>query len=1004
MSEIERIRGFLRIVRRRAFGEALLRLSGFTLAVAMAALLVLALCASQVGPATFWPKVTVTVLIILTLCAVAVALLGPFRKLGNERGVATLVGRRHPAVASDLLSAIELYGGANRPPRGASASFTQAFFGVVASAVGPLDVRRLVPFRPAVHAALAFGALALLLLLTAWLAPERVGRGLDLLWHTPTRFEGSAVSREPLLADVRLSYTFPTYTGLPPRVVEGSTGDIVGLRGTLVVLEAKLLRRAGKALVLLGEAGEKGERPVTLAGDRLTVPFSLEESGSYRLWLAPTFGRPVREDRAHRIVVQPDHPPRVEIFGPDDRLELLTPRPIEVGFSAADDFGLGPVELVYRIDQGPEKRVPLKQAEGVRSTQGRTVFEPNLDSAGPGATVAYRVEATDNDGVSGPKVGSSRTLYVVVADPRESLDEQLQRERAILEKLLDNLADRLEALDNPPARAAAKNLDLGARLSTWLALHEVQEAQVAALGRVVDDERRSGSAAKTVLASLSSIADRLARNLREESSLLAALRARADRGGLGASHFDRLYRHGAKHVLGLETSVLLLDDLIGRQRLEDLADMAKSLTDSYERLQDLLSRYQATKDEELRRQLEQEIRDLQARIQQLAEKIAALKSRNEVPTEWQNMPNLSEALNRAQEFSELLEKGDEASLQKALGELAEALSDVRNMLDGNADAFGETRFAQESKAMNETRRKIGDLEGDERALAADSNALAREVDKDMAKDMAEELDAFVAETREKLSQLKRRLGQAEPRELSEDGGDELKRARESAEQLERLLPDHEFGEAKSEAKRAVSSLRRLGRELEQRAKAKRPQSNQLRDFGEAMDSARKLAGEIASDLDKLTPDSAERMSAQQRGQSQGLSQRQRSLGQRAKELAQEAEGQAQQAPGLDGAAQELREISEQIGRSQQDLARGDPREGSGKARDAADRLARLRDELGKDNRSASGRNRREPVRIPGANESRAPREWRQELMEAMREEVPAPYADEVRKYYEELVK
>ena len=46
-----------------------------------------------------------------------------------------------------------------------------------------------------------------------------------------------------------------------------------------------------------------------------------------------------------------------------------------------------------------------------------------------------------------------------------------------------------------------------------------------------------------------------------------------------------------------------------------------------------------------------------------------------------------------------------------------------------------------------------------------------------------------------------------------------------------------------------------------------------------------------------------------------------------------------------------------------------------------------RDELGKENRSASGRNRREPVRIPGANESRAPREWRQELMEAARAEV-----------------
>ena len=152
------------------------------------------------------------------------------------------------------------------------------------------------------------------------------------------------------------------------------------------------------------------------------------------------------------------------------------------------------------------------------------------------------MEAKDNDGVSGSKTGSSRTLYLVIADPRESLDEQLLREREILDQLLDNLADRLEALDpdpdaaRPAAAAAHAAAASAARLRAagtppascvpWFSAHEALESHVAALGRIIDDERRSGSGSKSVLAALSSIADRLARRLREEAALLASLRGR----------------------------------------------------------------------------------------------------------------------------------------------------------------------------------------------------------------------------------------------------------------------------------------------------------------------------------------------------------------------------------------------------------------------------------------------------------------------------------------------
>ena len=51
-----------------------------------------------------------------------------------------------------------------------------------------------------------------------------------------------------------------------------------------------------------------------------------------------------------------------------------------------------------------------------------------------------------------------------------------------------------------------------------------------------------------------------------------------------------------------------------------------------------------------------------------------------------------------------------------------------------------------------------------------------------------------------------------------------------------------------------------------------------------------------------------------------------------------------------------------------------------------------------------GRQSRDPVRIPGADESTAARAWRQELLDAMKEKAPERFRDDVRRYYEELVR
>jgi hypothetical protein len=721
---------------------------------------------------------------------------------------------------------------------------------------------------------------------------------------------------------------------------------------------------------------------------------------SYRFWLQPPFGRSVREERSHHLTAEPDAPPRVDILGPADRLELATPRPIEIGYSASDDFGVGVVELVYRAGDRPEQRVALRDGAGARTVQGRTLWDPSSAGLGGAERIAYRIEARDRDDVSGVpagavgKTGSSRTLYVIIQNPHASLEDRLERQRDLLEKLIGDLAQRLEHEAGDDAAVA---------LADYASAHDAEESHLALLGQLIDEDRRNGTMGKTLRAALTGVADRLERDLRDEAKVIAALKGKPP----APATLSRLRALSPRHVTELENDVLLLDDLIGRQRLEDLAALGKELTDAHQRLRDLLERYQKTKDPALRRQLEREARELRARLAELAQKIAAVKARNDVPEEWRNMPDLKNVEEQARKLDEMLEKGNDADLERALAELGNDLAGLRKMMDQNADGFGAERFPQENRVIADLMKKIGDIEGDERALHKETQAAADRQQAEMEKRMRGQIDDLIKKEVEKVERLKQRLSTI-PSGREGSLAEELERARDSARQMRRLLGARDLSEAKAEAERAEGSLERAAEHLDEIAEARRarkPTPEAERDKrGDAVGEARALAQEIADDLAKMQPRASEMMTPQDREAARAQAERQAAIGKRTDEVAGEAERKLRGMPGMEKAEGELKGAGQRM-RQANDLLRKDDAKGAATAeRDAADRLSKLRDSMQQDRQMGNSRRGSDTVRIPGADESSAPRAWRQELLDAMKERAPERFRDEVRRYYEELVR
>lgn len=984
---------FLAHARKRA--RALFAVRVFALAAmgTAALLFLMAWLAVHTGPAAYWPVATATVLLVGTLTAAFFGGLRPWRRLKTDTAVARLVGAVHPPLASDLLSAVQLTAA---PAPGTSPELVAALRGQVGGAVSTLDVRQVVPGRPAARAASLAAGVAVLLAALTFLAPNTLRRGLGLLVRTPTLYEGAAVSDEPLVGDVKLVYTYPAYTGLPPRTVEGATGDAQAIKGTRVDLEMHALRRARRAILFFGDQGEGQQLEGTVSGTTIRTSFVINETARYRIWLAPLLGRPVRERRGHRVEAATDLPPTVEIKAAAERLELASPRPIEVGYAANDDFGLGNVNLVFRVGNAPEKRVSLATPSGKRQAQGNTMWDPSGESLVPGVQIAYWIEAKDTDTVSGPKTGVSRTLYLVLERPRENTDESLEQQKFVQERLLGVLADRLEAGSRPLGETP-----LNDEFTVWQAAHDEEAAQVALLAGLVDEQKRDGGASKSLLQALSNIADRLNKELKTENAALRHAKPKAQEGRLAASDLAPLRHLAPTHVKMLEDVVLVLDDLIGRQRLEDLAGLGEQLTQAYQKLTDLLSRYQNTKDEALREQLQREMQALRKRISDLAQKIAEVKSRNEVGSEWQNMPDTREAMAKAQTLEDLLAKGDTDSLAKALAELGDSLQSLKQALNQNADEFTGEKFSKESRATAELTKKMSELEGDERQLAQDTRQLSEELKKSLQERQAKQMAEKMKQVKAQMSALQDSLKTPTPKRLGEDASDSQARARDRASSAQDLLQRNDVDEARKQMDELGQSLSPLTKMAKQRARKDDPSGSMGR-FAEKMTEAEQLAQQISQALQDMAPRDRDVASEAQRQQSQQQGARQQSIAERTRQLAQEARDGAGN-PGFEQAAQGLEDAANQMGQAKQNLQSSDTSDALIKEQAAADRLAQIREGL-KGEKMARGSRNPDPVRIPGADDSKAPRAWRQELMEAMKEKGPENFRDAVRRYYEELVK
>jgi hypothetical protein len=196
----------------------------------------------------------------------------------------------------------------------------------------------------------------------------------------------------PRIEKMRLTFTYPEWTGLEPETVE-SAQDIHVVAGTKVGIEVQTTTPLeSPKLMVNGEAW-----PLTAEGTKASGMMVVKGGGTYRVG-ATVANELVALTDEHQISLIEDEKPTIEVEKPGRDWYANAVEEVPVRVRAVDDFRVQNVEVRYAVNGGEWKSTPLKgRAKEVKADTLLSLEEMvgQAERLSPGDIVSYYAVAKD---------------------------------------------------------------------------------------------------------------------------------------------------------------------------------------------------------------------------------------------------------------------------------------------------------------------------------------------------------------------------------------------------------------------------------------------------------------------------------------------------------------------------------------------------------------------------------------------------------------------------------
>lgn len=584
----------------------------------------------------------------------------------------------------------------------------------------------------------------------------------------------------PAVDRIDLEYRYPAYTGLGvERVQDG--GDIAAIIGTRVTVQIKTtLPVRGGRLTL------EGDTTIALSAVNDTLlhaTLTVRRDGFYRVALEAQDGTRVAGTIDYAIDALDDAKPSVTIRKPGRDTRPTSIEELYIEATADDDYGVAGLELVYRVNGGEEKTVPLSHPSAAQRevSASHTLYLEEM-SLKPGDVVSYYARATDNNAITGAQTAASDIYFATVRRFDKNYrqgqpggggggGEQEGNPSAFAARQRDIIAGTYKVERD---RASMDARALRENVATLVLSQAKLREQVQ---RLIDRAKQRGVAAAD--SNMAALMELLPEAVKAMQGAEGELNARRTREALGPEHTA---------LQQLERAEALFKDVdinFGGQgggggeneaRPDELADLfeleADRLRNQYETVQQSRTQAQRDVDETLER-----LKQLASRQQaeneramqrgaappnasggggsqrQLADEAEQLARQLERLTREQQSAELEESVRRLREAANAMRRSatNSSGSQAAGAKAADELERARRLLEQSRSG-DVTRGAQD--AVERARR----LAEEQRGIAQDAASTSRDAEKE------QRLDQRKGEMANEVKQLERDLDQ-----LSRDG-------------------------------------------------------------------------------------------------------------------------------------------------------------------------------------------------------------------------------------------
>ncbi|MDP6499463.1 MAG: hypothetical protein QF743_02020 [Candidatus Marinimicrobia bacterium] len=504
----------------------------------------------------------------------------------------------------------------------------------------------------------------------------------DVWGEISSPFHAISVTDRPVMEDLTITLTPPSYTQLKPIIQKGNQADISGLIGSKVHVALRSNRPLKKGDLIINE----GEIPMDIFGKKATGEFTINKDGQFAIQLQDIRGISNRNPIPFHITAIHDLLPDITVHQPEQIIELGSDQTIAMHIQIEDDFGFSNLQVAYEIhrpayiDEDPLLSlftIPIDDPMNVN--QDIIHFWQLMElSLMPEDEIHYHFELSDNDLVSGPKKTVTKEFIARLPGLAELFTSFESEEESILDEITYS-KEELEAI-----RENMEQLELDILKQDELTWDQQQDLQNM----------------------LESVREEM-KKMEDISEALKSLQETADKHELFSSDLLEKFNHLQELIDELLSEDLMknlqnIDEMMAEMDANKLQDALESLMNNMEYMEQELDKFLDIFE---RIKAEQKLDELRTRLETLAEQQEKLHDRidqTHEETDPSTFSKLSEEEQRqVEEFSNIRNEMEDATdaVEKFHEESADRLSDLKR------DPLMNQTYSDLQRTVNQLRRQ-----------------------------------------------------------------------------------------------------------------------------------------------------------------------------------------------------------------------------------------------------------------------------------------------------------